>query len=182
MKPISIYADGACSGNQNSSNIGGWGAVLEYDGRQKELFGGEADTTNNRMEMTALLAALRAIKKEKQLVRVFSDSAYLMDCFRKEWHLKWRQNGWITSNRSPVENRDLWEQLLSFLDAHSFRFYRVKGHVSLKKGEAALQPVYAKFLAWNGTGFSFEDFLYITEMNIRADALANCGIDQIRNA
>jgi ribonuclease HI len=132
------------------------------------------------MEMTALLAALRALKKEGQLVRVFSDSAYLTECFRKEWHVVWRRNGWLNSHREPVENRDLWEALLGFLDRHSLRFYRVKGHVSLKGGEDRLRPAYEKFREWNGDGFGFDDFLYVTEMNIRADALANRGIAELR--
>ncbi len=180
MKPLNIYTDGACSGNQNQENIGGWGAILEFGAAQKELLGGQRNTTNNRMEMTALLAALQAVTKENQHIRVFSDSAYLMDCFRKKWYLEWQSNGWRTKAKKPVENKDLWEPLLVYLSRHHMDFYRVKGHVSLRQGEALLRQGYAQFLEWNGTDFTYEEFLYITEKNHRADALANQGIDEIR--
>ena len=89
MAILRIYTDGACSGNQHETNVGGWGAVLEYGQTQKELWGGERNTTNNRMEMTALIEALSALKKTDQQIEVFSDSAYLMDCFRKKWYISW---------------------------------------------------------------------------------------------
>jgi len=180
MQYINIYTDGACSGNQNQTNIGGWGAILEYGSHRKELFGGEADTTNNRMEMKALLNALQAIKKGNQAIRVFSDSSYLMNCFRENWHIRWKQNNWKTGKKTDVENRDLWEALLVFLEHHDIRFYRVKGHVNLKSKSTDTAKLYQTFVEWNGSGFSMEDFLYITEMNNRADELANKGIDEIR--
>lgn len=180
MKILRIFTDGACSGNQNQENTGGWGAVLEYGDAKKELYGGEINTTNNRMEMTALLAALDAIKKPGQRVEIFSDSSYLMECFRERWYEKWRLNGWKTTARKPVENKDLWEKLLQHLDHHAFKFYRVKGHVDLNSKSLNFEKLYEKFLEWNGPAFSIEDFKYITEMNNRADALANMGIDEIR--
>ena len=82
---LRIYTDGGCAGNQNDENLGGWGAIMEFGGAQKELYGSERNTTNNRMEMTALLEAFKAIKKDGQVIQVFSDSSYLMDCFRKGW-------------------------------------------------------------------------------------------------
>ena len=108
MAILKIYTDGACSGNQNKENVGGWGAILEYGSHQKELYGGEINTTNNRMEMTALLKALEAVKLEGQKIWVFSDSAYLMDCFRKKWYENWQKNGWKTAGKKAVENQDLW--------------------------------------------------------------------------
>jgi ribonuclease HI len=182
MKPINIYTDGACSGNQHRDNIGGWGAILEYGGREKELFGGEANTTNNRMEMTALLAALRTLKKEGLYIRVFADSAYLLNCFRNKWYVKWQRNNWKTSKNEAVENRDLWEYLLAFLDIHSISFFKVKGHVNPKGADAALRTAYKKFLEWNGPEFGYDEFLSATVMNNRADALAGCGIAKIREA
>ena len=122
MKTVNIYTDGACSGNQNDENLGGWGAVLEYGEHEKALFGGERDTTNNRMEMKALIEALAALNREGLRIRVFSDSAYLMNCFREKWYEKWLRNNWITSSKTPVENRDLWEQLLPFLEKHTIEF------------------------------------------------------------
>jgi ribonuclease HI len=180
MKTVNIYTDGACSGNQHKNNIGGWGAILEYDGHEKELFGGEANTTNNRMEMTALLSALLILKKEGLHIRVFADSAYLLNCFRNRWYVKWKRNNWKTAKNDDVENRDLWEQLLSFLELHSFSFFKVKGHVNPHRDAAALQSVYEKFLEWNGRDFSYDEFLRVTVMNNRADALAGQGIAQIR--
>lgn len=180
MKTLNIYTDGACSGNQNAENIGGWGAILEYGEAQKELYGSEANTTNNRMEMLALIAALEAVNKDNQNIRVFSDSSYLMECFRKGWYKEWRTNGWKTKARKPVENQDLWERLLVHLERHSIDFYRVKGHVNLNSKAIDPSLVYQQFLDWNGSTFTYEEFKYITEKNHRADLLANIGIDELR--
>lgn len=179
MKTVNIYTDGACSGNQNDENIGGWGAVLEYGEHEKTLFGGQKNTTNNRMEMTALISALEALNKEGLAVRVFSDSAYLMNCFREKWYEKWLKNNWTNSNKCPVENQDLWEKLLLHLNKHHMEFYRVKGHVNVKSKKINLNELFKKFQEWNGPSFAFDDFLYITEMNNRADALANQGIQSV---
>lgn len=172
MKIVSIYTDGACSGNQNKRNAGGWGAVLEYGGHQKEFSGGEKDTTNNRMELTALLSALQALTQQGLTLRVFSDSAYLINCFREGWYRNWQQNGWKTSKKSPVENQDLWEGILELLPQHSVEFYKIKGHLNLKQKPEKLEKFYEDFAEWNGDGFSMEEFLHIAEMNIRADHLA----------
>lgn len=180
MNVINIYTDGACSGNQNDTNLGGWGAILEYGAHQKELYGGEINTTNNRMEMTALLKALACLKKDGQVIRVFSDSSYVMDCFRKKWYVNWRKNNWKTAKKTEVENRDLWEQLLELTERHQISFYRVKGHVSLSSKSTNFEKLYQKFVEWNGASFTMEDFLYVTEKNNRADELANLGVDQFR--
>lgn len=179
MKSVNIYTDGACSGNQNDENLGGWGAVLEYGEHEKALFGGEPNTTNNRMEMKALIEALSVLNREGLLIRVFSDSSYLTNCFREKWYEKWLRNNWITSSKTPVENRDLWEQLLPYLEKHTIEFYRVKGHVNLKSKSTNLEAVFKKFIEWNGPQFDYDDFLYVTEMNNRADALANQGIQSL---
>ena len=177
---LRIYTDGGCAGNQSDENLGGWGAILEFAGVTKELFGSEPNTTNNRMEMTALLEALRAIKKDGQTIIAFSDSSYLMNCFRQKWYVKWQKNGWINSKKQPVENRDLWEQILPFLDRHQITFCRVKGHVNVDSKSTDLNSLYEKFLEWNGASYSYEEFLHVTAMNNRADELANVGIDEIR--
>jgi len=182
MKHICIHTDGACSGNQNENNVGGWGAVLEYREHRKELFGGEVNTTNNRMEMTALLSALEALKGDGLLISVFSDSSYLMNCFREKWYENWEKNHWLTAKKTPVENRDLWEKLLSQIRRHQISFYRVKGHVNLKSSKTDVDALYKKFLEWNGATFSREDFLHITEENNMADSLANKGIAEIRTS
>lgn len=180
MAILKIYTDGACSGNQNEENIGGWGAILEYGTTQKELFGGEINTTNNRMEMTALIEALSALKKEAQTIEVYSDSSYLMDCFRQKWYVNWQKNGWMTSKKTPVENKELWLRLLDLIEKHTVEFYRVKGHVNLDHPSTNVSSHYKKFVEWNGSRFSMEDFRYVTKMNNRADKLANMGMDQFR--
>ena len=180
MKTLRIYTDGACSGNQNDENFGGWGAVLEYGENRKELFGGEADTTNNRMEMTALLRAFEAIKKEGQSIEVYSDSSYLIDCFREKWHENWQRNGWITAGKKPVENRDLWESIIPYLEKHKIKFYRVKGHINLNSKKLDLDALFSTFLEWNSGPFTIDDFKYIIEMNNLADALANKGIESVK--
>lgn len=180
MKILNIYTDGACSGNQNKNNVGGWGAILEYGENRKELFGGETDTTNNKMELTAVVEALKSLKKHGLYINIFSDSSYLVECFTKKWYVKWQQNGWKTSQKSPVENRDLWEEILRSVNNHKeVNFYRVKGHINLNN-QSQIKKWFEKFRSWNGSSFTKEDFLYITKMNIRADELANMGIDEAK--
>ncbi len=177
---LNIYTDGACSGNQSRENIGGWGAVLEYGRHRKEIYGGEFNTTNNRMEMTALIKAFEAIKTENQTIRVFSDSSYLMNCFREKWYIKWNKNGWKNSTGKPVENQDLWKVLLPYLDIHRIEFFRVKGHVNLKNKNTNRRALFNTFIEWNGNGFTEEDFEYVTMMNNKADELANKWMNENR--
>ncbi len=180
MKFLNIYTDGACSGNQNKDNVGGWGAILEYGDNKKELFAGEVNTTNNKMELTAVVKALESLKKDELNVNIFSDSSYVVECFTKKWYVKWQQNGWKTSQKSPVENKELWESILSLIKNHKkVNFYRVKGHINLSN-ESQINKWFTKFKSWNGDHFTREDFLYVTKMNIRADELANLGIDENR--
>lgn len=180
MKTVRVHTDGACSGNQNTENVGGWGAVLEYQGKTKELFGGQRNTTNNRMELTALIEALKALTADDLAVEIFSDSAYVINCFRQGWHHKWVANGWVNSKKEPVENQDLWQQLLKELSRFSkTAFYSIKGHLNLSK-EAELRQWHDKFNRVNGLQFQREAFLEIVRMNHLADALANRGIDAAR--
>lgn len=172
MKLINIYTDGACSGNQNDENTGGWGCILEYGPHKKELCGGECNTTNNRMELMALIAAFEALKERGLSIRVFSDSAYLVDCFNKKWYVNWQKNGWKTASRKPVENQDLWERLLKETERHTMQFYRVRGHLNLNAPQEKLDAAYREFLKVNGP-FTKDEFLYIAAQNIRADELAN---------
>ena len=131
MKIVNMYTDGACSGNQNEENVGGWGCILEFAGREKELWDGEVNTTNNRMELSAPIAGLSALKEKGLLVRIYSDSSYLVNCFQQGWHKNWVKNGWKTSQKKPVENRELWEKLLSLMEGQTCEFYLVKGHLKL---------------------------------------------------
>ena len=180
MAILRIYTDGGCSGNQSDENVGGWGAILEYGEHRKELFGGEINTTNNRMELTAVIEAFKALKDTGRTIEVFSDSSYVSNCFREEWYVSWEKNGWRNAARKSVENQELWKELLALVRKHNVKFYRVKGHVNLNSKSTNAGKLYEKFVEWNGAGFSFEDFRYITEKNNRADELANMGIDQMR--
>ena len=124
MDRVTIYTDGACSHNPGP---GGWGCVLKYGAHRKEANGSAADTTNNRMELTAAIEALRLLKRGCT-VDLYTDSAYLCSAFEKGWLDRWQKNGWRTANRGDVENRDLWEQLLELCTKHSVTFHKVKGH------------------------------------------------------
>jgi ribonuclease HI len=124
MKTVNLYTDGACRGNPGP---GGYGAVLIYRGHRKELSGGFRWTTNNRMELTALVKALVRLK-EPCRVEIISDSSYLLDAFRDKWIKMWKRNGWKTVSRQPVLNRDLWQELDRLLAIHEPHYRWVKGH------------------------------------------------------
>ena len=124
MKEVILYTDGACSGNPGP---GGWGCVLIYGGVRKELSGYAEETTNNRMELTAPIEGLRALK-EPCRVTLYSDSAYLVNAFRQGWIVKWQQNGWRTAAKEPVLNQDLWRELLRLMGIHEVELRKVKGH------------------------------------------------------
>ncbi len=124
MSDIEIFTDGACSGNPGA---GGWGAILRYGDVEKELSGGESDTTNNRMELTAVIEALKALKRPCNIT-LYTDSRYVMDGVN-QWLPNWKVNGWRTSNKkSPVKNIDLWQALESHLEKHQIKWVWVKGH------------------------------------------------------
>lgn len=124
MKEVTIYTDGACSGNPGP---GGWGAVLMYGEHRKEISGGDAHTTNNRMELTGPIEALELLKQQCK-VRLYSDSAYLVNAFNQHWIANWQRNGWQTSQKKPVENKELWQRLLELCRTHEVEFIKVKGH------------------------------------------------------
>ena len=124
MKEIEIYTDGACSGNPGP---GGWGAILIYKGVEKEMSGGERETTNNRMELTAVIEAMKALK-EPCAVQLYSDSKNVIDALSKGWAKSWKAKGWIKSDKKPALNIDLWEQLLALCDVHQLSCHWVKGH------------------------------------------------------
>ena len=124
MKKVTIYTDGACSGNPGP---GGWAAILNYMGHEKVLRGGEPETTNNRMELTAVITALEALKEPCE-VELFSDSKYVVDAIEKKWAESWRAKGWIKSDKKPALNADLWEKLLCEKAKHSLHCHWVQGH------------------------------------------------------
>lgn len=134
---ITIYTDGACRGNQNANAPGGYGAVLlNAKGKRKELAQGYTDTTNNRMELRAVIAALRALKRPC-VVEVVTDSKYVCDAFNQNWIEGWLKRGWKNASKKPVKNRDLWEELLPLVDQHDVSFRWVKGHAGHEGNERA---------------------------------------------
>lgn len=141
MKHVDIYTDGSCRGNPGP---GGWGAILVYNGHEKELSGGEAQTTNNRMELTAVISALSALREPCEIT-LTSDSKYVIDGITKGWAESWKKRGWIKSDKSPALNPDLWDKLLSELSRHRVEFVWVRGHAGHPYNERcdALATTYA---------------------------------------
>ena len=131
MKTVTLYTDGACSGNPGP---GGWGAILEYMGHEKEFSGGEKETTNNRMELTAVIRGLEALK-EPCIVELYSDSKYVIDALEKGWAWSWRKNNWKKADKKPALNADLWEQLLELTKVHKVKFQWIKGHAGFPENE-----------------------------------------------
>ncbi|MEG1887582.1 MAG: ribonuclease HI [Oscillospiraceae bacterium] len=130
-KLIEIYTDGACSGNPGP---GGWGAVLKYKSTEKQISGGEKQTTNNRMEMTACIMSLSALKEPCD-VRLTTDSKYIVDAVEKGWAVSWQKNGWRKSDKRPALNCDLWEKLLELIKYHNVEFCWIKGHNGHRENE-----------------------------------------------
>ena len=124
MKTVTLYTDGACSGNPGP---GGWGAILEWEGHEKELSGGEISTTNNRMELTGVIRGLEALK-EPCVVELYSDSKYVIDALEKGWAVGWQKRGWVKADKKPALNPDLWQRLLELCQVHQVRCHWVKGH------------------------------------------------------
>ena len=124
MEDVTIYTDGACSGNPGP---GGWGAILMYKGNKKEIAGAMANTTNNIMELSAVIEALKLLKYPCN-VSVYSDSAYVVNAFAQNWIRNWERNNWKTSDKKEVKNKELWQQLLELTRVHKVTFIKVKGH------------------------------------------------------
>lgn len=129
LKKVILYSDGACSGNPGP---GGWAALLDYRGNVKEISGYDPETTNNRMELLAVIKGLLALK-ERCFVEVYTDSAYIHNAFSKGWIIAWQNNGWKTAAKKPVENQDLWKLLLNETKSHVVKFFKVKGHADSKR-------------------------------------------------
>ena len=123
-KKVDLYTDGACSGNPGP---GGWGALLIWNGQEKELYGGEPESTNNRMEMRAVIEGLRALRFPCD-VTIHTDSALIMNAFTQNWVDNWKRRGWRKADKKPVENRDLWEEMIGEMEQHEIQWVKVKGH------------------------------------------------------
>ena len=146
MKTVTLYTDGACSGNPGP---GGWGAILEYMGTEKELSGGATETTNNRMELTAVIEGLKALK-EPCVVELYSDSKYVIDGLSKGWAAGWQKNGWRKADKKPALNPDLWEILLALVAVHQLRYHWVKGHADNPKNNRCDEMAVAQWMAIKG--------------------------------
>lgn len=131
MKHVEIFTDGACSGNPGP---GGWGAILRYGTHEKEISGGEKNTTNNRMELTALIEALKLLK-ETCKITVYSDSKYVCDAISQGWAISWKKKNWVKSDKKPALNSDLWNKLLDLLETHEVKLVWVKGHAGHPENE-----------------------------------------------
>ena len=144
MIHIDLFTDGACSGNPGP---GGWGAVLRYNGQEKELCGGEASTTNNRMELTAVIEGLSALKEPCD-VTLTSDSKYVLDAIEKGWARSWKRTGWRKADKKPALNADLWDRLLTLLDIHTVRLVWVRGHQGHPENERCDQLAVGYYQRW----------------------------------
>ena len=131
MKKVEIFTDGACSGNPGP---GGWGTILRYNSVEKELSGGEANTTNNRMELTAVISGLKALKEPCE-VTLYSDSQYVCNALKLGWAKKWQSQGWMRNKKEPALNPELWEELLRLCDVHEVEVVWVKGHAGHPENE-----------------------------------------------
>jgi ribonuclease HI len=131
LKQVEIFTDGACSGNPGP---GGWGAVLRCNGKEKEMSGGAADTTNNRMELSAVIEALRQLKEPCE-VTLYSDSKYVCDAISKNWAKGWQKNNWRKADKKPALNQDLWEAMLALLEQHKVTVNWIKGHAGHPENE-----------------------------------------------
>ena len=142
-KYVELFTDGACSGNPGP---GGWGAILRYGAHEKELSGAESNTTNNRMELTAAIEGLAALK-EPCIVRLCTDSKYLADGIQKDWARSWQRNGWRKADKKPALNSDLWERLLQLIDQHTVDIVWVKGHAGHPENERCDQLAVSAYRA-----------------------------------
>lgn len=131
QKTVIVFTDGACSGNPGP---GGWGVLLQWNGKEKELSGGASHTTNNRMEMRAVIEALNALN-QPCTVKIHSDSALIVNAFKQGWIDGWLKRGWKKADKKPVENRDLWEEMLEAMKPHTVEWIKVKGHAGNERNE-----------------------------------------------
>lgn len=136
-KTISVYCDGACSNNQHDVNIGAWAAIVIEKGEVEEFSGSQPNTTNQRMELLACIYALEILEETENPIQIYSDSAYLVNCIKDKWYVKWMKNGWKNSQKKTVKNKDLWMRLIELVKGQKVIFTKVKGHSNNKWNEKA---------------------------------------------
>ena len=147
MKHVDIFTDGACSGNPGA---GGWGCILRYGTMEKELCGGSAQTTNNRMELTAVIAALQALREPCE-VTIYTDSQYVVNGIEKGWAESWKRNGWRKGDKKPALNPDLWDELLRLLSQHAYTFVWLRGHAGHPENERCDRIATAQSMQFKGS-------------------------------
>lgn len=171
MRTVELFTDGACKDNQSKENLGGYGGVLHYRGHEKEYAGATINSTNNIMELTAVIEGLKAIHDKNVRVEVYTDSAYIVNTFKEKWYEDWIRRGWKTSSKKAVENRGLWEELLALVDQFTeVVFYKIKGH--LLPSAKDFDKWYNKFCL-EEKKVSLEAFKRYLSYNYRADELAS---------
>lgn len=148
MEEVTIYTDGACSGNPGP---GGWGAILMYKENKKEISGGKKDTTNNVMELTAVIEALKLLKYPCK-VKLYSDSAYVVNAFLQNWVINWQRNNWKTADKKEVKNKELWQELVELTNIHDITFIKVKGHSDNEYNNRCDELARKAILSLLGTG------------------------------
>lgn len=150
MEEVTIYTDGACSGNPGP---GGWGAILMYKENKKEISGGKKDTTNNVMELTAVIEALKLLKYPCK-VKLYSDSAYVVNAFLQNWVINWQRNNWKTADKKEVKNKELWQELIELTNIHDITFIKVKGHSDNEYNNRCDELARKAILSLLGTGLT----------------------------
>ena len=173
---IYLYTDGSCLNNQDRINTGGYAAILKYKNYIKCINGFEENTTNNRMELMAVIVGLRLVKNFDMPIFIFSDSAYIINCFEKKWYISWKEKNYLSSSNSKIKNVDLWKELLFLVERHKeIKFIKVKAHV---KNESEIKKYYEKLVLDYGKCITFGEYKKAIEYNNLVDLLANGSISK----
>lgn len=174
---INLYTDGSRKGKEVT--FGGWSAILEAPGQRRELHDGAYNVSNSEMELQAVINGLNNIKVNDVDVKVFSDSAYVVNCFRDKWYENWEANGWINSQKKPVENKEMWKDLLKEVRRqHSVTFFHIDGHIN-PNNSTKMKKYHERFNSKNGVNFTMEEFRHIVTNNNIADKLASKSAKEI---
>ena len=179
METIKIFCDGGARNNGKENAIGGWGVYLTYQDYEKTLYGGDKNVTNNQMEIKAVIEGLKQLKINTIPIEVICDSAYVVNCINQKWYNKWILNNWRTSTKKPVENKDLWQELLNVISQFKhIQFFRITGHLSMNKMDQ-LENAHKKFVEENRTCLPMEEFIKYMQGNNLADLLVNKAMNKL---
>lgn len=171
-KKIYMFTDGSCENNQSDNNIGGWGTILKYGDNIKKMKARAVNTTNNKMELTAVIKGLEAIKDRNIPIWIFTDSAYIVNCFEQKWYVNWIKNGWKNSAKKPVENKELWENLINLYKLHTnIKIIKIKGHIN-PNNDVEIMKWYKKLMSDYNIQINYEEYKEAIIYNNMADELA----------